>query len=66
MLSPSADNIQNSLQPRAGSPPRASPRCGVLESAWSPNAKMTPRGVHRRPNRGPLSLLFLVKLPVSD
>ena len=48
------------------STPRASSRCGVLESAWSPDAQKSPRGVHRRPNRRLLSLLFLVEVSVSD
>jgi hypothetical protein len=40
--------------------------CGVLESVWSPDAKKSPRGVHRRPNPRALSLLFVVRMPVSD
>jgi len=48
------------------STPRASPACGVLESAWSPDAPKPPRGVHRSPRRLLLSLLFCAKLSVSD
>ena len=52
---------ESSLQPRARGTPRATSRCGVLESAWSPDAQKSPRGVHRSPNRLVLSLLFLVE-----
>src|ERR1039457_838645 len=56
MLSPPADNNQNCPQPRAGW--HATGQCGVLESAWSPDAQESPRGVHRRPHRLLLSLFF--------
>lgn len=41
-------------------------RCGVLESARSPYAQKTPRGVHRRPRRDTLSLVFPSFLSASD
>ena len=47
---------------------RGVPVSGV--ESWSPRGVQTPkkdaRGVHRRPRRGGLSLVFLVFLPVSD
>lgn len=42
-------------------------RCQLaLESAWSPKAQEPPRGVHWRPSRLSLSLLFRVKMSVND
>ena len=66
MLSPPANNNHNALQPRAreGTPGTSSD----VESR-SPSGVQSEngvRGVHRRPNRVTLSLVFLVFLPVSD
>ena len=66
MLSPPAGDNQNSPQPRAGKHAGCRFWCGVLESAWSPDAQKPPRGVHRRPPSLVLSLLFLVRIPVTD
>ena len=51
---------------RAGKHATCQPWCGVPESAWSPDAQKTPRGVHRSPRRLLLSLLFCAKLSASD
>src|ERR1019366_7307079 len=56
MLSAPEDNPHISPATARESTPRANLRCGVLESAWSPDAQKSPRGVHRRPNHRTLSL----------
>jgi hypothetical protein len=38
----------------------------IVESTRSPDRPKRPRGVHRRPNRPPLSPLFGAKMSVSD
>jgi hypothetical protein len=66
MLSPSADNRHNGWQPRAKEQSRRQSRREVPESERSPERENALRGVHRRPNPPPLSLLFLAKILVSD
>ena len=65
MLSAPADNIHNQPATAVKARQVLGSGCGVLESAWSPDAKKPPRGFHRRPSRDTLNLVFLVFLPVS-
>jgi len=66
MLSPPANNNHNGLQPRAR---EGTPRASSDVESRSPRGvqivKTASCGVHRRPNRVTLSLVFLVFLPVS-
>src|ERR1039458_6056398 len=58
--------IKNRRQPRAKEQATCQARRGVPESRRSPDRENGVRGVHWRPDRPPLTLLFSVKMPVSD
>ena len=61
-----SQQIEQPATARAGKHATCQPVRGVPESARSPDAQKSPRGVHRRPRGLVLSLLFLVEVSVSD